>query len=31
VVAACGGLLVLAALVLRSSGRLARLDTGFDA
>ena len=31
VVAVCGGLLVLAALVLRSSGRLARLDTGFDA
>jgi MFS family permease len=31
VVAVCGGLLVLAALVLRSSGRLAHLDTEFDA
>ena len=31
VVATCGGLLVLAALVLRSSGRLARLDTEFSA
>ena len=31
VVAVCGGLLVLAALVLRSSGRLALLDTVFDA
>ena len=30
VVAVCGGLLVLAALVLRSSGRLAHLDTEFD-
>jgi MFS family permease len=30
VVAACGGLLVLAALVLRSSGRLALLDTVFE-
>ena len=31
VVAVCGGLLVLAALVLRSSGRLAHLDTELDA
>ena len=31
VVAVCGGLLVLAALVLHSSGRLAHLDTEFDA
>ena len=31
VVATCGGLLVLAALVLRSSGRLALLDTEFGA
>ena len=31
VVAVCGGLLVLAALVLHLSGRLAHLDTEFDA